>query len=285
MNRRLIIAVLIGTMLTTLACTININVPTMETINTRTVTIQEPLPQAATTAKVLLSIPSGTFNLAGGASGLIEGTIQYNIKGWDPVISNANGEFSIQQGDITKVSRLPTQGMINNWSLKLSDEIPLDLSIQAGAYKGALDLGGLRLQNLSIIDGASQSDVTFSQPNPIQMENFTYKSGASEVDLKDLANANFSQMSFEGGAGNYTFDLSGDLKHDAALSIKAGISNITLNLPSGRHVIVNNTGAISNIDTQGTWLVNGNTYEASGTGPTITVTIDVAVGNLTLARK
>ena len=285
MNKRPLIAVVIVMALATLACTISLNVPSLQTTNSRTTVIQEPLPQGSGPVKVSLSIPAGTFKLTGGAADLVDGTIKYNVKGWDPVISNDNGNVTIQQGDINHINGLPTQDVVNDWSIQLTDAIPLDLSIQAGAYQGTIDLGGLKLSSLAITDGASQSAIDFSQPNPIQLDSFTYKSGASEVTLKNLANANFSEMSFDGGAGNYTFDLAGELAHDAAIIIKAGISNITIDVPAGRHVILNNTGAISNIDTQGTWIVNGNTYEASGTGPTITITNNVAVGNLTLVRK
>jgi hypothetical protein len=201
------------------------------------------------------------------------------------VITRDSGVVSIKQGDVNKITGVPTQEMVNDWSISLTNAVPLDLTINAGAYKGTLDMGGMRIKSLAVIDGASQSKVNFSKPNPIALETFTYKTGASQVDLEGLANANFANLSFDGGAGDYTFDFSGNLNRDADVTIKAGVSNITLNIPNGTHVFIDNHGAISNINTEGTWVVNGSTYEASGNGPVIKVSIDIAVGNLKLVRK
>lgn len=285
MIKRPLIFVLAALMLASLACTINVNVPTIKTTDSKTVTINEPVTQGADVAKVSLSIPAGTFALSGGADGLVNGTIKYNVSDWQPVITRNPGSVDIHQGDIHKITGLPTKEVVNDWSLKLSDSIPLDLAIQAGAYQGTLDLGGLHLKDLSIQDGASQSKVDFSQPNPETLDNFSYKTGASQVDLTELANANFSNFSFDGGAGDYTLDFSGSLTRDAQVTIKAGVSNITLTVPAATHVIISNQGAISNIDTQGTWIVNGSTYETEGQGPVITININIAVGNLKLIHQ
>ncbi len=285
MNKRPLIAAGLVLLLASLACTVNVNVPTIQTTETQTVTVNEPMTKGLDQAKVSLSIPAGTFDLSGGADGLVVGAIKYNVKDWQPVINRKPGEVSILQSDASKVNGLPTKDFINDWSLKLSNTVPLDLSIQAGAYKGTLDLGGMQLTGLSIMDGASQSKVIFSQPNPAALDNFSYKTGASQVDLENLANANFSSFTFDGGAGDYTFDLSGKLTHDATITIKAGVSNITMFIPAGTHVIVDNRGAISNLNTEGTWIVNGSTYETSASGPVINIVIDVAVGNIKLIRK
>lgn len=285
MEKRPIIFALAALMLATLACTINVNVPAIQTTDTKTVTISEPLPQGVDLAKVSLSITAGIFSLSGGANGLVDGTIKYNVSDWQPVITRNPGQVDIAQGDIHKITGLPTKEVVNDWSLMLGDAIPLDLTIQAGAYQGVLDLGGLRLKDLTIQDGASQSKVTFSQPNPETLDNFSYKTGASQVDLEELANANASNFSFEGGAGDYTLDFSGNLTRDAQVSIKAGVSNITINVPAATHVIITNQGAISNINTQGTWVVNGSTYETEGQGPVITININIAVGNLKLVHE
>jgi hypothetical protein len=41
----------------------------------------------------------------------------------------------------------------------------MDLTINAGAYRGTLELGDLSLTRLDINDGASQATVEFSMPN------------------------------------------------------------------------------------------------------------------------
>ena len=93
--------------------------------------------------------------------------------------------------------------------LKLG-ETPMELEINAGAYQGQYEFGGLALTGLTIKDGASDVDLSFSEPNRTEMSVFRYETGASNVELTGLANANFSTLIFNGGAGDYTLDFSGD---------------------------------------------------------------------------
>jgi len=53
------------------------------------------------------------------------------------------------------------------------------------------------------------------------METLRYVTGASNLKLSNLANANFASMIFEAG-GNYSLDFSGELRQDAVVTIEAG---------------------------------------------------------------
>jgi hypothetical protein len=48
-------------------------------------------------------------------------------------------------------------------------------------------------------------------------------------------------------------------------------------------VIVN--GELNNIDLQGTWTVEGSTYTYGSVGSLVTITVDMAVGNLQLIQQ
>ena len=137
----------------------------------------------------------------------------------------------------------------------------LDLTINAGAYKGRLDLSGLKLHRLEINDGASDGDIKFNVPNPESMEKLVYRTGASKVNLYGLANANFVDMTFDSGAGDYLLDFSGTLNQDATVSIHTGVSSLTIVIPAGMHAIITNSGAITNVTPVGTWTVSDNRYE------------------------
>ena len=283
--KRPIYAVLIVLLLATLACSINITLPTMKVGPTKTFTVNEPIPSGSSTAVLNINMGAGSLDLSGGTSALVKGTITYNIPEWDPKVTQSDNAVTITQGEQTNITGVPSDKLINNWVLKVNDTNPLDLSIKAGAYKGSMDLSGLHLSNLSIMDGASQNTVTFKTPNPKLMSNFSYKTGASQVELDGLANANFTNMQFDGGAGQYTFDFSGTLNQDAHLTIKTGISSINIDVPADMSVTFINSGAVSNITTTGTWTVNGNTYRASGEGHLLTIDAQIAVGSIKLNRK
>ena len=64
----------------------------------------------------------------------------------------------------------------------------------------------------------------FPKLNRVEMDSLYYQTGASNVHLSDLANANFASMVFRSGAGNYTLDFSGELQRDAEVKIESGIS-------------------------------------------------------------
>jgi hypothetical protein len=170
------------------------------------------------------------------------------------------------------------------WTIQLGS-IPMDLSLSTGAYEGTLDLSGLSITSLSIRDGASKSTVRFDTPNPVDMSILSYKTGASQVSLKGLGNANVDQISFDGGVGSYELDFTGDLSKDVNVTIKSGMSDIKLVFPTDcrANVIIN--GGLSNVDINGTWSVTNNSYSFGTTGPVVNVIIEMAVGNLQLVQQ
>ena len=129
----------------------------------------------------------------------------------------------------------------------------MDLTINAGAYTGIFELGGLSLTNLTIKDGASNVKLSFSQANPSEMTIFRYETGASNVKLSGLANANFSTMIFDSGAGDYTLDFSGSLKRDATITISSGLSNIILVIPQNVNANVTTESGLANINAGPGW--------------------------------
>lgn len=283
--KRPLVFVLIALMLASLACSVNIgNVGVNTTAGPKqTFTVQEPLPSGSEPVKIDLGMGAGTLNLGVGASGLMDGTVEYNLEGLKPTLTHNGQDYSLKQEHIDRISF--TTDVINDWNLKLNDSIPMNLDISAGAYQGTMDFSGLRLQKLSISDGASQTNVSFKTPNPEKMSELSYKTGASQVKMTGLANANFDEMSFESGAGDYTLDFTGTLQRDATVSVKSGVSQVTIIVPKGMPVKVNSSGALNNVDTQGTWTSTDHTYETTGQGSTLTIEVNMGVGSLKLVQQ
>lgn len=234
-------------------------------------------------AFLTLEFGAGRLNLAPGADGLVEGTATYNIPDFEPLIVEEAESVRIHQGEY-KMSTWPTiDGAKNEWDLRLGQK-PLDLTIKAGAYEGIFDFGGLSLINLTVRDGAADVEIDFSAPNAVRMNSLKYQTGASNVTLRNLANANFTNFVFEGGAGNYTFGFDGILQRDAAVNLRAGMSNITLIIPTGFAAQVSVDGGLSSINTPSGWRQNGNTYSRAGDGPVLTIVIDLGAGNLQIVE-
>lgn len=270
-----------------LACSINLpEVPRLKTGPTETLAVNEAATGDDIIPSVILNLGAGRLDLTGGSESLLSGEIQYNVAEWKPTITNAAGLVTVTQGDSGKNVGIPESGaqVVNEWNLQLGST-PMNLTVNAGAYDGLLDLSGVPLHSLTINDGASKAEVRFDSLNPQVMETLAYKSGASTVKLVGLANANFTTLTFDGGAGDYTLDFSGALQQDATVKITSGVSNVRLVVPVGMTAQVDVQGAISNVSTEGTWTVNDKHYEVAGSGPTLTITVNMGVGNLTLVSE
>lgn len=282
--KRSLIPILIVLMLATLACSVNINLPKVETGPDQTFTVDVPAAKPDQTTNLTMEMGAGIFNLSGGADKLIEGTVVYNAINWKPQLVYENNNLTLTQGKPGGFRSLSGENIKNTWDIQLGST-PIDLTIRAGAYQGNIDLSGLRLTGLDISDGASQADLKFTKPNPEKMGTFNYRTGASQVKLVGLGYANFSQMTFEGGAGSYTLDFTGKLNRDASVTVKAGICDITIVVPEGTKAVVNMDESLNNVNLDGTWNTSGHSYTTAGEGPVLDIHIDMGLGNLTLVYK
>ena len=229
--------------------------------------------------RLTISFGAGTLNLSPGATNLVDGDVVYNVRELKPeVITNGNS-IEVRQGDLKNLP--PLNDMKNEWDLKLG-KAPMDLTIQAGAYNAKYELGGLALKSLTVRDGAANVDVSFSEPNQTEMSILRYETGASTVTLNGLANANFSTLTFSGGAGNYTLDFNGTLQRDATVTIEAGFGDVNLILPKTTNANVTVESAAVDINHSTSWSQSGKIYSQKGEGHTLTIIVKMAAGSLSL---
>ncbi len=285
MFRKLLPAILVLS-LAVMACGVNINFPQVGVTTGPTVVddINVPAPSGVTgSVDLSLAFGAGTLDLKPGSTALVSGTATYNVADFKPTVTADGSNVRIEQGN-WKVTGIPNFNNIKNeWDLTLGSA-PINLSIEAGAYKADYEFGGLSLTNLTVKDGAAESKIDFSSPNAATMELLRYETGASSVSLSNLGNANFSRLEFTSGAGNYTLDFTGALKQDASVSITTGVSNMILRIPAGVPAQVTVEGGLSNVTPASGWTKNGNVYTQSGEGHELVITIKIGAGNLTLSQ-
>jgi hypothetical protein len=278
MDKKIAFAVL-ALAFTTLACGIQANLPTPGP----DVTDQISVPATGGNTNLTLSFGAGKLTLTPGSKELVDGTATYNIPDFKPVVTFGSGNVSISQGNY-KMTGIPALNAIKNeWSLNLGSS-PMALTINAGAYEGHYDFGGLALTNLAISDGAAEVTADFSAPNPQKMSILSYKTGASNVTLKNLGNSNFSSLVFESGAGNYTLDFGGKFQRDSSVDVRSGMSNLTLVIPADVAATVKVNSGLSNVQFPSGWSQNGDTYTQKGTGPTLTIVIEMGAGNVQISQ-
>ena len=281
MNKK-IIPILLVVFLITTAC--GFNIPERVTPEAeRTDDINVPVPSSEQ-ARLTLAFGAGELTLSPGAEdALVEGTATYNYSKVKPVIKTDGDNVRIQSGDGSFNAFPNFSDLKNSWDLKLGSA-PTDLNIEAGAYTGEFEFGGLALTSLTVQDGAATVNLSFSKPNKAEMNILRYETGASTVKLTGLANANFGALDFSGGAGDYTLDFSGDLQRSATVSIDAGLCNIILIIPEGVHAVVTVDSGAANVSFGSGWSQSGDIYTQEGEGPTITFIVNIGAGNLTLTR-
>lgn len=282
MKYRILSALLILA-LASLACGFNIDLPKRAEPGPEVSTPINIAVPASEPIQLSISFGAGTLKINPGAGNdnLVDGTATYNLQDIKPQIAAQGGSVHLSQGDY-KFGDVVTLGNIKNeWDLKLG-EATMDLTIEAGAYEGEMELGGLALRSLSVKDGAANTQLSFNALNTTDMAMLRYETGASSVKLSGLANANFSSMAFKSGAGDYDLDFSGELQRDATISVSSGLSDLTLRIPKGVNATVSVTGGLNNVSTSSGWSQNGTTYSQDGDGPRLTFIVDMGAGNLTL---
>lgn len=278
MNAKIISAILVLA-LASLACGFDVNLPESVTPGAEVQeSITVPAPEEGET-RLTISFGAGSLTLSPGAKNLVDGTAVYNIPELKPEIVRSDGSVEIKQGNIKNLVNF--NDIKNQWDLKLG-RTPLDLTINAGAYNGNYELGGLALTSLTVKDGAAQVELSFSEPNLTEMSVLRYETGASSVTLSGLANANFSTLIFSGGAGDYKLDFSGTLREDGTVNIEAGAGDVQLIIPKGVNAKVTVESALASVNLSSNWSQDGNDYTQSGEGPTLTIIVKMAAGNLTI---
>jgi len=278
MNIRIISAILVLA-LASLACGITVDLPQQAKVGPEikdSITVADP---KSNEAQLGLSFGAGDLTISTGAKNLVDGTVLYNIRDLKPEITSQKGEIEIKQGNFEGLP--PFEGMKNKWDLKLG-KTPMDLRIAAGAYDGILELGGLSLKSLTIQDGASNVELSFSEPNLVEMSLFSYTTGASDVTMEELANANFKTFIFNSGAGDYTLDFSGEMQRDATVSIDSGFSDLNLIIPEGMNAVVTIDSALADINVGSSWSQKNNVYTQEGEGHTLTIVINMGAGNVSI---
>lgn len=290
MSVKPILIVVLVLALVTMACGISVDLPDInipveqiEVGPTQTETISIPAPAGEPIA-LRIGFGAGELTLSPGESNLlVEGTASYNVQDFKPDVTVDGSQVELKTGEleIKGVPKLTGANIKNEWNLLLGS-MPMDLTIDAGAYHGEFELGTLALNSLVVGDGASDVDLVFSAPNRVPMTQLRYYTGASNVTLSGLANANFSAMNFRSGAGNYRLDFSGALQQDATVTVESGISQVVIVVPAGTAAKVKVSSSLTSIEARGIWEQSGEEYVLEGSGPTLTIFVTMGAGSLEL---
>lgn len=141
--------------------------------------------------------------------------------------------------------------------LGLGPDVATALTIEVGAAKARVRLGGIPLTALTYRTGASSTEISFDVPNPERMTRMELAAGAAEIEAKSLGNARFERLVFEGAVGDVTLDFRGSWESDAEAEISVGLGALRLVLPRGLGVEIEKKGLLAGFDPRGMEEVDG----------------------------
>lgn len=119
----------------------------------------------------------------------------------------------------------------NQLNLTLSDKLPTELSLEMGACKGDIELGGIPLTMLDLEIGAASGTISFSKPNPQRMRLMNIEVGASSARLYQLGNANVDRIKCAVGAASSHLDFGGEYHGETEIDIGVGVASAEIVLP------------------------------------------------------
>ena len=167
---------------------------------------------------VELNLSVGELTLSKGAEDWVEGSIKYGKKKLKPeVIYNRKGnkgEVIIKQKSLNSFNN---SNIKNEWNLELTDNVPMNLSVDSGVSSTELDLQGLMLEKLDIDAGV----------------------GDLHVDLGGDAWENSFETNITTGVGEATVILPSEVGVKIKSEKGLGTSNVVGFISQGEGVYVN----------------------------------------------
>lgn len=106
---------------------------------------------AAQSLEVDVRMNAGELTLGGGASGLLDARFRTNVERWkaevDYKLEGTRGVLLIEQQRHEGIS---WGRAVNEWDVRLSDKLPVNLQAKFGAGEAKLNLGSLSLEELNL---------------------------------------------------------------------------------------------------------------------------------------
>jgi hypothetical protein len=135
--------------------------------------------------------------------------------------------------------------------VELARSVPTELTLEFGAGRANVDLGGLSLTDLEVHAGAAEATLDVSRANPTQMARAQLHVGAADFTARRLGNLNARRIEVNAGVGDITIDLTGEWQQDGAVQINMGLGSLQLRLPEGIGVKLQEKTFLTSVDTQG----------------------------------
>lgn len=185
----------------------------------------------------VIELAAGTFFLRPATTdALYRMDLKYDAERYGPLASYESGRSQVRlglakrtAGGVWAVKRDP---LVQSAVVELSPAVALTLEGDLGAAETSLELGGLRLEDLSLDTGAGRTEVRFSRPNPVLCRQAVVNTGAAEFVVKGLGNSGCRRWDIDGGVGAVRLELDGAWTAPARVQLDMTLGEVTLRVPS-----------------------------------------------------
>jgi len=202
--------------------------------------------------RVQVSYGAGNLRVQPGDRGLLYRMhLRYDEDAFEPKADFRGNRLTLGLESVGGPGRVGRTRSGGEMDLLLGRGAPMDLTLEFGAVKADLDLGGLSLTGLKLSTGASQSTLDVSQPNPTTMGRAALEVGAADFTAHRLGNLNARQIQLDAGIGDLKLGFEGRWQQDAEVSIKMGLGSLRLTFPEGLGVRLTKSSFLTSLDTQG----------------------------------
>ncbi|HYM51259.1 MAG TPA: hypothetical protein VET65_11910 [Candidatus Limnocylindrales bacterium] len=171
-------------------------------------------------------------------------------------------------------------------TLHLGRARPFSLMVEAGASENQVDLGGLPLLRAEMNHGAGSMEVTFSTPNPVPMTLLKFGVGAGRTQVTQLGNANFEELSVEGGAASYLLDFGGAFTRPAEVRLATAMASVEARIPRTLAVELTSENLLGQPRLDGGFTRKGSRWlsqaAAAGGTPLLRIRSTMVLGQLTV---
>lgn len=134
---------------------------------------------------------------------------------------------------------------------EFSPDIPLALNANFGAADVTIDLGGTTLVEVAVQSGATRSSLAFSRPTKGECRRASFTVGASELDVRQLANAGCETIQIEGGVGRASLGFEGAWRRNSSVAVALSMGTLTLRVPRGVGVQITAGRFLTSLDVAG----------------------------------
>lgn len=207
---------------------------------------------------VHVSYGAGTVRVAADSGrGLYDLHLKYDADCTEPLYRFDRESHRLELGVHRTSSRDVNMKKGGAMTLALSKYTPLRLDLDIGAVEGDLALGGLRLEELAVKTGASETKLAFDQPNPLRMTLFRLDAGAANVQVRNLGNANIERIDVNLGVGQLELDFGGEWRADVDMTVNSALGSVSLTVPPDVGIRVDASTFLHSMDAEGLTKRNG----------------------------